>query len=65
MLVKAVSFGQVQNVELDLSWFIRLVINLEVVPLRVALRVEVVFEPKIVFHVVDLGCLAEIARFKP
>lgn len=57
MLVKTVGLGKVQDVELDLSWLVRLVANLEVIPLCVSLSVEVVLEPQVVLNVVNFGSL--------
>jgi hypothetical protein len=62
--VQTVSLCEVQYVELNLSCFFGFVDNFEVEPLRVALCVEIVFKPKVVFDVVDFGSLSEITRLE-
>lgn len=42
-----------------------LVDDLKVVPLGMAFGVGIVFEPKIVLDIVQLGCLPQIATLKP
>lgn len=42
-----------------------LVGHLEVVPLSVALRVQVILEPQVVLDICHLGCLAQITVFEP
>ena len=71
LLVQAGGLGQVQNVKFyAVSFLLRgkgyvPVDDLEVVPLRMALRVEIIFEPQIVLDVVHLRNFAEVAVFKP
>ena len=59
-MVERVGLGQVQDVERDLGRLVRLVDYLEVVPLRVALRVVVVLQPQVVLHVVHLRRLPQV-----
>lgn len=67
VLIQTGCLSQVQYVELDLvylfllpDWYVA-IDDFEVIPLCVAARIRVIFEPQIVLDVVDLGSFAEIA----
>lgn len=71
LLIETGGFGEIENVELDFVRFLVgatsnvLVQYLEVIPLIVPLRVQVILQPKIVLDIIDLGNFSKIAVFEP
>ncbi len=59
-LIQTVGFSEIQNVELNLCRFLPFVDNLEVEPLGMTLRIQIVFKPKVVLDIIYLCCLPKI-----